>query len=297
MFRRKANKWPKFRDEKSMAMYGYVVMAGNDIQLVATGLISCSWFLCLPPQLEPSWESVIGPANIGNFNPKISDVATLCVCIVHIHKLCISQFQLRSSPPPSPPGEPHETDTAIWKIFGWGTLSEQYQVAALARGLLQIFPRQRRNLIANFPKKVMLSLCNTMIARKTLRILTTGNLLFSWKQMISLSTNFPVHVNEGKLVDKEILCLRLNFPLAYHMHAGNLEDKGKISLLHEERGKYEVYLIPSQNKRIRGDHGIIEYTVKPVLSGSPIKRTPFIKRTLAWVPKFSYNIYCITNLY
>ena len=37
-------------------------------------------------------------------------------------------------------------------------------------------------------------------------------------------------------------------------------------------------------------------TVKPVLSGPPIKRTPFIKRTLAWVPKFSSNIYGITNL-
>ena len=29
-----------------------------------------------------------------------------------------------------------------------------------------------------------------------------GNLLFSGKQRISLSTNFPVYVNEGKLVDK-----------------------------------------------------------------------------------------------
>ena len=66
-----------------------------------------------------------------------------------------------------------------------------------------------------------------------MRILPTGNLLFSGKQRISLSTNFPVHVNEGKLVDKEILCLPLNFPLGYHMHEGNLEDKGKISLLLE----------------------------------------------------------------
>ena len=39
------------------------------------------------------------------------------------------------------------------------------------------------------------------------------------------------------------------------MHAGNLEDKGKVSLLHEQWGKYEVY-IPWENKRIRGDHGI-----------------------------------------
>ena len=69
----------------------------------------------------------------------------------------------------------------------------------------------------------MLSLCNTMI---TLRILPTGNLLFSGKQRTC----------RGKLVDKENLCLPLNFPLAYHMHAGNLEDKGKISLLHEHKG-------------------------------------------------------------
>ena len=39
------------------------------------------------------------------------------------------------------------------------------------------------------------------------------------------------------------------------MHEGNLEDKGWISLLHEQWGKYEVY-IPWENKRIRGDHGI-----------------------------------------
>ena len=40
------------------------------------------------------------------------------------------------------------------------------------------------------------------------------------------------------------------------MHAGNLEDKGKVSLLHEQWGKYDIY-IPSENKRIRGDHVII----------------------------------------
>ena len=50
--------------------------------------------------------------------------------------------------------------------------------------------------------------------RKTLRVLPAGNLLFSGKQRISLSTNFPVHVKEGKLVGKEILCLPLNLPLA-----------------------------------------------------------------------------------
>ena len=49
---------------------------------------------------------------------------------------------------------------------------------------------------------------------------------FSGKQRISLFTNFPLHVNEGKLVDKEIFCLPLNFPLPYHTHEGNLEDKG-----------------------------------------------------------------------
>ena len=46
-----------------------------------------------------------------------------------------------------------------------------------------------------------------------------------------------------------LVCLPLNFPLAYHMHAGNLEDKVEIFLLHEQWGKYEVY-IPSVNKRI-----------------------------------------------
>ena len=81
------------------------------------------------------------------------------------------------------------------------------------RGHLQIFPRQRGNLIANFPKSHVI----TESSRKTLRIVPTGNLLFSGKQRISLSTNFLVHVNEGKLVDKEILCLPLYFPLAYHM--------------------------------------------------------------------------------
>ena len=36
---------------------------------------------------------------------------------------------------------------------------------------------------------------------------------FSGKQRISLFTNFPLHVNKGKLVDKEIFCLPLNFPI------------------------------------------------------------------------------------
>ena len=40
------------------------------------------------------------------------------------------------------------------------------------------------------------------------------------------------------------------------MYEGNLEDKGYISLLHEQWGTYEVY-IPWEKKRIRGDHGII----------------------------------------
>ena len=37
------------------------------------------------------------------------------------------------------------------------------------------------------------------LPRKTLKILPTGNLLFSGKERISLSTTFPVHVNEGIL--------------------------------------------------------------------------------------------------
>ena len=35
---------------------------------------------------------------------------------------------------------------------------------------------------------------------------------FSKRQRISLSTNHPVHFDEGKLVDKEIFCFLLNFP-------------------------------------------------------------------------------------
>ena len=74
-----------------------------------------------------------------------------------------------------------------------------------------------------------------MIAEENLRItLPTGNLLFSGKQRISLSTNFPVHVNEGKLADQEILCLPLNFALEISYACGNLEDRGKISFLHEQ---------------------------------------------------------------
>ena len=46
-------------------------------------------------------------------------------------------------------------------------------------------------------RKVMLSLCNTMIAEENFE--KTGNLLFSGKQRISLSTNFPVHVKWGKI--------------------------------------------------------------------------------------------------
>ena len=64
----------------------------------------------------------------------------------------------------------------------------------------------------------MLSLCNTIIAEENFENLTDGKFtVYFGKQRISLSTNFPVHVNEGKLVDKEILCLPLNFPLAYQM--------------------------------------------------------------------------------
>ena len=49
-------------------------------------------------------------------------------------------------------------------------------------------------------------------------------------QRISLFANFPLHVNEGKLVDKEIFYLPLNFPLSYHMHEGNLEHKVLFAL-------------------------------------------------------------------
>ena len=65
-----------------------------------------------------------------------------------------------------------------------------------------------------------------------MRILPTGNLLFSGKQRISLSTNFPMHVNQET---KE------TFP----------------SCMSNEGNTGEVY-IPSENKRIRDDHGIIK---------------------------------------
>ena len=39
------------------------------------------------------------------------------------------------------------------------------------------------------------------------------------------------------------------------------------------------------------------HTVKPVLSGHRIKRTPSIKRTVAEVPKFTSLIYFKWNLY
>ena len=57
-----------------------------------------------------------------------------------------------------------------------------------------------------------------------------------------------MNVDQGKLVDKEILCVPLNFQLACNMQAGNLEEKGKISLLHEQWGKYEVYTFPRRTK-------------------------------------------------
>ena len=52
---------------------------------------------------------------------------------------------------------------------------------------------------------------------------------FSGNQRIFLFTNFPLHINKGKL-DKEIFCLPLNFPLTYHMHEGNLEDRINFTL-------------------------------------------------------------------
>ena len=92
--------------------------------------------------------------------------------------------------------------------------------------MLIIFPRQSWyykllpwHLIPNFPNVMVLLIITLWSPRKTLRILPTGNLLFSGKQRMSLSTNFPVHVNEGKLVDKKVLCLPLNFPLTCHMHS------------------------------------------------------------------------------
>ena len=54
----------------------------------------------------------------------------------------------------------------------------------------------------------------------------------------SLSTNFPVHVNEGKrskLFGYEVMKTSYSgYEVDHNMHAGNLEDKGNISLLHEQ---------------------------------------------------------------
>ena len=83
----------------------------------------------------------------------------------------------------------------------------------------------------------------------TIRIGSTPTILYFDLYLYSAYTAHYVYF-------KEIFYLPLNFPLADHMHAENLEDKGWISLLHEQWGKYEVY-IPSENKRIQGDHGII----------------------------------------
>ena len=56
---------------------------------------------------------------------------------------------------------------------------------------------------------------------------------FSGRQKISLCTNFPSLTCRGKLANKEILCFPLNFPLAYRMHNGNLEDKVLFALRSE----------------------------------------------------------------
>ena len=53
---------------------------------------------------------------------------------------------------------------------------------------------------------------------------------FSGRQKISLSTNFPSLKCRGKLEHIEILCFPLNFPLAYRMHEGDLEDKVLFAL-------------------------------------------------------------------
>ena len=55
----------------------------------------------------------------------------------------------------------------------------------------------------------------------------------SEKQRISLSTNFPARVNEGKLVDKETRCPPLISRSISYAWGKFRSDKGKMSLLHE----------------------------------------------------------------
>ena len=86
-------------------------------------------------------------------------------------------------------------------------------------------------------------------------------------QRVLCVLNFPhaYDMQAGNLVEnKGFLCFLISPCMLMrdiYMHEGNLEDKGYISLLHEQWGKYEVY-IPWENKRIRGDHGIIETTTR-----------------------------------
>ena len=82
----------------------------------------------------------------------------------------------------------------------------------------------------------MLSLCNAMIAEENFENRTDRKFTVQWKakDFFVKAKDFPCMLMREKLVDKEILCLPLNFPLAYHMHEGSLEDKGKVSLLHEQ---------------------------------------------------------------
>ena len=58
---------------------------------------------------------------------------------------------------------------------------------------------------------------------------------------------------QGKLVNKEIFCFALNFPLAYRMHEGNLEDKGTfpqvmLLLIKTKNFKSKFKFISSENK-------------------------------------------------
>ena len=89
----------------------------------------------------------------------------------------------------------------------------------------------------------MVSLCNTIITEENVDNITEGKL--SCLIYYGRVHRFEWRMN-GNLGDREILCLLLNF-------RGNLVDKGEISLLHEQWGKFVVYT-SSENKGIRGDH-------------------------------------------
>ena len=82
----------------------------------------------------------------------------------------------------------------------------------------------------------------------------------------------------------------------YFRHSGSLRKDSKeiMSSKPWERPGMEW---PKLQKKKRENTSFYLNTVKPVLSGHRIKRTPSIERTVAEVPKFISLIYFKWNLY